>query len=487
MNRAAAILALLLAAATAAEEPVPRAQPVDAAAEAPAISPLEITGPVEIAPAGDEAAAPQVISRSEQFRAIGGTNVLRGSVALLAEEAKDDLLRLTAAKDDWSEAAPRVPVTLVLHGGQGDPAPPEMIWLSLFFSDAGYDLRVEAHLGGRGIEREPFHRAVTTALIYERTLRGRPPGHVDTPFFVPPWLVDGLREAADWQARRGDRRPYETLFKSGGVYELAELFAVDEAEYGSLDAAMRAAFRVSSGALVMALLEQPDGKDGFRAFLAEVAAYQGEMPALLRRHFPGLNLSESSLAKWWELQMARNASATLTDVLSTMETEAALDESLRLHFRDADGITRSLPLEQWAEMPEMPADDLAAAVRPAQDALVRLSYRCFPSYRPLIAEYQLALASVARNATAGTAEQLAGLARARSNMLDKALRGRDFLDWFEITRARETSGAFDDYLRLKDRLKQQDRRRDDPLSLYLDRIERVFCRDTPVRPTLSGR
>lgn len=478
MQPLAAIFAFLFVAAIAAAEPVPpRAEPVDLAALA------ELPAPGEVQPAG-EAAAAQVISRSEQFRVIGGTSLQRGSVAILAEEAKSELLRLMEARDDWQEAEPRVPVTIILHGAPGDPVPPRTLALALFFNDNGYDLRIETHLG-RGIEREPFHRTVTLALIYERALRGRPPGPADAPFFVPPWLAEGLREAAGWQAQRGDRRPYETLFKSGGVYELGELFGVDEAEHEALDAAMRAAFRVSAGALVMALLEQPDGKKGFGDFLAEVAAFQGEMPALLRRHFPGLNLSETSLDKWWELQMASNATATLTDVLAIAETEAALDDLLRLYVRDVDGVTSTLPLDRWEELPALSAEALAAAVRPAEDALVRLSYRCFPSYRPLLSEYQVVLVSIARNATAKTAEQLAELGQTRANMIEKATRGRDFLDWFEITRAREISGVFDDYLRLKERLKQEDQQRDDPLSLYLDRMERVFSRGQPSERRVS--
>ena len=58
----------------------------------------------------------------------------------------------------------------------------------------------------------------------------------------------------------------------------------------------------------------------------------------------------------------------------------------------------------------------------------------------------------------------------------KAKRARDYLDWFEITRARETSGAFDDYMRLKDRLKTNPHRRTDDLSKYLDRMDAIFSR-----------
>jgi hypothetical protein len=433
---------------------------------------------VEVPPQSDESVTTlpglnRLVSRSGQFLVSGADPLLRGSVAMLAEEVKDELLNLTGERDTWRDADPRVPIAIVLSGSPGDPVPPRTLALSLSYIDRAYELRLDVHLS-RGIENARFRRSILSALVYERALRGRVAQESDTPFLVPPWLVEGLLEAVDWRKQRADRRPYETLFKSGEIFALEELFALSEPQHGELGGAMRAAFRVSAGALVMALLEQPEGKGAFADFLADVADYQGEMPSLLRRHFPSMNLSDSSLAKWWTLQMASRATPPLTDAMNIPETEAALGEVLSLQVRDDAGAIVRLPIEHWNELPEMSAKDLAEAVRPAQDALIKLSYRCFPTYRPLIDEYQLALGSIAARKTEGTARQLEGLRQARTIMLAKAERARDFLDWFEITRARETSGAFDDYLLLKERLEERAAKRDDPLSAYLDRIEHAF-------------
>ena len=171
-----------------------------------------------------------------------------------------------------------------------------------------------------------------------------------------------------------------------------------------MDGATRAAFRVSSGALVMALLEQPQGKEGFRAFLTDVAAYEGEMPGLLRKHFPELNLSETSLAKWWALQLANKGGLNLlTDILTIQQTETALAEALRLNFRTEEGIVQPKELAAWPELAALKEPERIAAVRLAQDALVRLSYRCFPSYRPLLAEYQLVLGAIVEKQNQGRA------------------------------------------------------------------------------------
>ncbi|MFN7343511.1 MAG: hypothetical protein ACK5TA_09260, partial [bacterium] len=117
-------------------------------------------------------------------------------------------------------------------------------------------------------------------------------------------MVEGFAEAIAWRLGQSDRRMYDTLFRYGGLFELKNLFELDGAAYLALDAASKAAFRVSAGAMVMALSEQPDGKAGMRSFLKEASTYSGEIPTLLRQHFPELNLSQSSLSKWWALQLA---------------------------------------------------------------------------------------------------------------------------------------------------------------------------------------
>jgi len=449
-----------LAAAFASAQEVPRAIQV---AEPPAQA--------------ASATAERVVSRSNQFRVSGDGSLERGIVAMMAEEAKDELLRLTGEKDEW-----KIPVSIVLHGKSGDPLPARTVAMRLLLVEGASELKIDVHLG-RGVEQERFKRAVTAALLYERSLKSGDQGAADHQLNVPPWLSDGLREATAWRLDQTDRRLYEALFKRGGLFKIDDLFALDEAAFENLDGATRAAFRVSSGALVMALLEQPQGKEGFRAFLTDVAGYEGEIPALLRRHFPELNLSETSLAKWWALQLANKGGLNLlTDILTIPQTEAALADALQLNFRTAEGIVQRKDLTAWPELAALEEPERLAAVRSAQDALVRLSYRCFPSYRPLLAEYQIVLDSIAKNKTEGAAEKIASLGETRATMVARATRARDYLDWFEITRARQTSGAFDDYLNLKERLKSNPHRRDDEVSRYLDRMDRIFHREDAKPP-----
>lgn len=440
-------------------------------------SPVNLNdSPVDDSLGGQE----MVVSRSEQFRISGGDKLQRASVAMLAEETKDELLKLIAENDEW-----KVPVRVVLHGKEGEPVPPRTMSLRRRVIEGVNGLQLDIHLS-RGIEHEQFKRVVVTALIYERALRAGFGKEKDSVLFVPPWLSDGLREATAWRLDQGNRRLYEALFRTGGLLDVGQVFELDDEGFEDMDAATRAAFRVSSGAMVMALLEQPQGLEGFRAFLTEVPSNQGEMPNLLRKYFPEMNLSETSLEKWWTLQLASKGGLNiLTDIMNVQQTETALAEALLLNVRTEEGIVEFKDLTSWQEVAAMEESERLGAVRLAQDSLVRLSFRCFPSYRPLLQEYQVVLGSIAKGKTGGVAAKLASLGEARETMIVRAARGRDYMDYFEISRARETSGAFDDYLLLKERLKANPHRRKDSISEYLDRMDQIFHREEKKPPFIQ--
>lgn len=421
----------------------------------------------------------EVISRSKQFAISGGNPMGRGLCAILAEDAKDELLKLLERPDDW-----KVPVAIILHGEPGDPLPATTMASRLLVVDGVHRLRLDVHLGA-GLRVERFKRGVTEMLLYERALRASRSLDGAVPLVIPPWLSIGLREAIAWRQQQSDRRLYAAMFKEGNAYQAGDLFAVSRAQHEAMDEATTLAFRVSAGSMVMALLEQPQGRDAFRKFLEEAASFQGEMELLLRRHFPELNLSANSLAKWWALQLANQGGLNLlSDVMGVAETEERLREALYLELpapaeAEAEaGKPRRVGIEQWQvlEELELKPEQRAAVVKPAQAALVHLSYRCFPSYRPLLVAYQKQLIRIAQGQSQALAQSLEELAEARGIMLAKAERGRDYLDWFEITRARETSGAFDDYLRLMQELEHRDYQREDPVSSYLDRMNELFDR-----------
>jgi hypothetical protein len=312
-------------------------------------------------------------------------------------------------------------------------------------------------------------------LLGERSLRGAKPGEFKDPLVVRPWLVEGLAEAAKWRAGRADRRIYEGVFRRGGGFSMDELFELPERNFNQLDGASRLAFRALSGALVMALLEQPEGRGAFRSFCGEAARFSGEMPVLLRKHFPDLNLSERSLAKWWALTLAKLVQPKLSEVLPIRETELGLEEALQFHSRDDAGNAVNRGVDDWKSVAGLTGVEREEAVRPAGDSLNRLSYRCFPSYRPLILEYQEILRDLVTGEHEDLESRLAELAEQRGTRVARALRARDYMDYFEISRARDLSGEFDDYLRLKKELELRPRpQRHDRISDRLDTMQKAY-------------
>ncbi|MGE9270742.1 MAG: hypothetical protein ACQKBU_08050, partial [Verrucomicrobiales bacterium] len=335
----------------------------------------------------------------------------------------------------------------------------------------------------RGIDHDHLEGGVFRALVFQEGLRGRAPGSVDSALDAPVWLVQGLREADLWRRGVGDRKLYEGVFRQEGRFSFDDLFEMGEGQFWRLDGVSRAMFSVQSGAMVMALTQQPEGLAGFSSFLRDVATFDGELPILMRTHFPELNLSERSLAKWWALTLARLADAPLTEVMSVLETEAALADALLLHFRDSDGQPVNVHLEEWQGEDPREIRERFAVIRAAQDSLNRLSYRCFPSYRPLLVDYQRVLMEWAREGMdKDLLIELVELSETRERMKDLALRGRDFLDYTEISGATHLSGDFRDYMRLKAELKERPRvQKSDPISLYLDTMESVYEKRMPER------
>ncbi|TAE74905.1 MAG: hypothetical protein EAZ84_10225 [Verrucomicrobia bacterium] len=194
-----------------------------------------------------------------------------------------------------------------------------------------------------------------------------------------------------------------------------------------------------------------------------------------------MNLSEQSLAKWWALTLAKLVEPKLSEVLSIRETEEALVAGLTFHGRDASGKPVKRGIEEWRSLVELDPADRVEDLRVAGEALTRLSYRCFPSYRPMLAEYQRILRELGAGGNPELDSRLAELAEQRRVRVERALRARDYMDYFEISRARDLSGEFDDYLRLKQELELRPRTaRKDRISLRLDTMQRLY--EAPRKP-----
>jgi hypothetical protein len=342
-----------------------------------------------------------------------------------------------------------------------------------------YRLQIDLRLGeGNSFDKPRLDRVLLEMLLIERTLRNLPPETIAERVEIRPWLLDGISEALLWSRNRGDRRMYSSLVESGGWVEVEKL--ADRTTVGDLDVLSRELFKASSGALVMALLAQPQGKESMKTFLGKVATYEGEPLNLLRTHFPQVNLGAKGLERWWMLQVAAMSEQKLTEAMTVKETEERLAEILELHLTDQKGRTYQVDVAAWQAVAAMATEEeRIEAVRPASDLLAHLSFRCFPTYRPVIGGYLQLLSEIAK----GTAEDpntvLKNLQTFRTAEGDRFDQLEDLLDWYHLSSVKRESGEFEDFLRLKNTLREGDQVGSDPLHKYLDEVQKLF--DLPKR------
>lgn len=422
-----------------------------------------------VAPIGEAVAKPMTESRSRQFVVHGANLQVRNAVATMADETLAALVRKVGGEGEVKN-----PIVIELRGVPGDPEPPNLFAVSPYALNDGFRLQLDVHLA-RGLDREKLERHVLELLVYERSLRGRSSVGFTDRLLIPDWLVEGLLESFRWQRKDGDRELYAALFERKALFTVERLLPEDAAN--GLGAGERAAFRASSGALVMALLEQDGGKEGMAGLLGEVATFEGQQMALLMKHFPDMNLGENSLEKWWALQLARMSEAPVTEMMRIADTEEALDKALVIEFGDGEDGVIALRPEEFRDVMALEPKRRLEAIQPVADSLSLLSFRAFPGHRPVIEGYLGILGDLMGEQDENLDARIAELEEAREYLRETGTRMRDVLEWYHITTAVEVSGVFDDYLELKKKLSEEPTERTGPISRYLDGIDKVYDRD----------
>jgi hypothetical protein len=367
------------------------------------------------------------------------------------------------------------PIYLQLHPEiPGEPSRVRQSFFKVPEGEVRYRLQIDLWLGaGNAFDRKKLERLLLKMLVIERTLRALPPEENVEQVKVRPWLLDGLLEAMAWRRGRGDRRMYASLMESGGWMEVGKL--VDRTSLEGLDVLSRELFRASSGALVMALLSQTQGQESMRRFLGSVAVFEGEPLSLLRTHFPEVNLGQRGLERWWMLQVAAMSEKRLTEAMTIPETEERLEKVLELHLKDDQGKINRVGLDSWRMLDELEnREERIQAVQGTSDLLAHLSFRCFPTYRPVIRGYLELLADLANGKTQEIETVLANLRTYRDAELRRHAQLVDLLDWYHLANVTRESGEFEDYLRVRENLRKSSGQGQDAINRYVDKVQAVF-------------
>jgi len=102
-----------------------------------------------------------------------------------------------------------------------------------------------------------------------------------------------------------------------------------------------------------------------------------------------------------------------------------------------------------------------------------LGTRAHPVLRPLVNDYRELTAQLSSGKTAGAGERLARLRSMQARLTARMEKVDDYMNWYEATQARTSSGEFADYLGQVEENAGAPRRHD-PISVYLDAMDEQF-------------
>ncbi len=456
------------------EDTVPAPSPlVPAAPSAPAATVLPQPSPavpVEAGrrPAPSSPAAPaadaHVVSQLRLFSVSGGDALRMGAIASRADETYRHVCNLLGLDEKWKYA-----ISIRLLGQPDDPpvANPIRTRIAILGGEPNFQIRI--HSGG-GIDLDRLTNAIISMVLYERSLREMNPHAFPETLSMPDWLVTGVQQAILWKRGRADRSLYRNLFNRAEMLSPEDVVGTREPH--KLDAASRQVYEVSCGVLLMCLINQPDGCASLRDLLADAATAEGNPQEIIGRYFHELSLDEGLLNKWWALELAALSAQRATEALSPLETERQLVEALTVMAYDEEHLLpRPMNLEDTYALVRLPG--WQRLVHSNIEQLMKLSQNCFPGYRLIITEYCRAIAELINGATPDDVQNILGpLTELRRAYVRASIRGRDYLDWYEITYLGEgRGGSFDAYLDAMRLLRRQQEGRPTPISRYLDDIE----------------
>ena len=409
---------------------------------------------------------------------VGSRQVIRGSIASIADEMRVELGKICGDP----KRKMKLPLIIQLHGARGDEELPRSVGSKIDQFQGQYQFKLHLHLA-KGVDHALLRYHLMELFLYERGLGEGQVVEKGDRVLVKPWMIVGMLEALAIKAGKFDKRIYQADIPYLEISPLQKVFDANEKQWRAMIGREPIAFRAISGAMVNSLLRQPDGRPAMAAYIAEMATFKGETENLMRKHFPGMNKSRNSLQKWVNLELLELGTARLTQVHSIQETDKRLDAILKLRYRDEEGAAVSVEIDGYAQVMKLKPTERFEAVAGARAELERLSYRCFPTYRPLLGEYEMILRDVIAGQEADIKNRLTKLMDIRLKMKGSAKRVRDYLDWYYITQANELSGDFEKYRALIDALEKEKLRppADDSTQLYLDAIQRFYGGGSPKR------
>ena len=338
---------------------------------------------------------------------------------------------------------------------------PEIPPAALRFSQTGAGLKLQVDLTiGDQINRARIERQLLRAVLLEMIYRRETDLAEGTAYVEPPnWLIEGLLALEPGRDRAAMA---EALAVSAPKIPLRDFLQLRPE---SLDAATRELYPAYSFALLQFLVDTSDGEARLGRYIDNLSRASNDAFADLATCFP--NLKEPDVARIWQSHLNRLTSGANYQLLTFVETETELA-----------AILRNLTVEIGMEFEQLVERKLAPGERERvmqlNSNLLALGARSHPVLRPIVQQYQQIAAQIVTRKNRHASQRLANLKALRLKLVARMDQIDDYLNWFEATQAQTSSGLFEDYFKASSEIENRSARRNDPLSAYLDMLERQF-------------
>jgi hypothetical protein len=427
-----------------------------------ALALLALAAPAQSLPATNTPA--RVVSATGQFVAYADTLLFAATLCGFAERVKHEWRKQLEAGSDW-----RDPIVIVL--GPPTPGQTNMPAVTMQTFQTDLHLKYEIRCFAPPLDEMALLSALVEALCAETANRAQPTSRLaayNAPI-IPPWIVRGLAQSvlgrADLLApvlRRsmaaGRLRPATELLAAAALPD---------------DAAEVRMFEANAYLLTESLRQLPDGGRQLRQFLTELGKDKNAHTAfwkVYRESFP----NEAALEKWWSLQLVRETLTHPPDRMTAEETGRELEQILRTRLVRTGN--KAGQMEFDARLPELlPYYErpwLPPVLKEKSMQLAALRGTAHMSYENAIDNYIEAVGLLLEQKISRCRRALRRAEDASAAAARESKRIADFLDRAERARAPGRPAGFDEYFRTLEQLQDAEQQRRNPVSDYLDQLDR---------------
>ena len=443
-------------------------------------------------------------SSSRQFIVHGNDSAARGVMCVFSERTKSGLLNVLNLPDRWN-----YPIVLHIRGdirdlNTGRPIRPSVYKLP----GDRYRFQIDVFLGDK-FKAESLEEELVQILITELIIRSKKRRNIlNKNAFIPDWIKIGLTQVLNKDGKNLNNSTISKFVRSNKMLSLEKIIKADSK---SMDSITEEVYRVSCGALVSVLLSQKQGSLRMQNYLLDVDPKQKESMEKLKEVFPdGISKTEN-LEGWWNAECTKIARPSATDVLNPLETESLLVDCLKIkivepqntnvdaekekHFgekiksfftkpnKNKDTVKQDAPKQTKYEYmiynlkdyrKFVSQDGVEIGLKITETNLLKLSYRAFPIYKPIIQEYQKIIIKIGAGDLKNVDKKIEDLESIRSSIVESVKDAKDYLNWFEATRIDKRSNNFSNYQQIYNELKRPLPSRRDELSEYLDDLDKEF-------------